>query len=75
MTIILVVDDEPAILRAFATALGRHSDEFEVVGVNSGQEALKALEEGDFQLMFTDLKMPEMDGLELLSRFKTLSSS
>lgn len=68
MTRILVVDDEQVILKAFATALARHGEEFEVVGVGSGREALEALEGGAFDLMFTDLKMPGMDGLELLQQ-------
>lgn len=61
---ILVVDDEHYIGRAFARALSMHR----VVVAESGAEALRHLAERPFDLMFTDVLMPGMSGIELYQR-------
>ena len=61
---ILVVDDEVELANALRDTLTRQN--FEVVGVNSGNEVLKALESGAFDILLSDLMMPGMDGLRLL---------
>jgi len=61
---ILIVDDEIDVLvplRDFLTELG-----YEVTGYVSAKEALAALKEEDFDLLLTDLVLPEMDGISLL---------
>ncbi len=63
---ILVVDDEEMIRYLLENALARQG--YMVVCAGSGQAALKQLEGGTFDLVLTDLQMPEMDGLELLRR-------
>lgn len=60
---ILVVDDDPDVLEALADILKLQGHE--VVAVGSGQDALDALEEYDFDIMFSDLRMPQMDGEQL----------
>ncbi len=60
---ILVVDDEKAILALFETALSRHG--YEVYTTPSATEALKILKDVEIQLVFLDLNMPEMDGVQL----------
>ncbi len=64
---ILLVDDDRNLLRV----LDYHLTEagFEVVPLSSPREALRRLEEAP-DLMVTDLRMPEMDGLELLRRVR-----
>ena len=64
----LVVDDEPQILVAMDTALRRSG--FHVTTAASGPEALERVEEEEFSVIFTDLRMPQLDGLELLSKMK-----
>lgn len=61
---ILVVDDE----REAADTLVESLSELgcSAVAAYGGREGLSAFEEGDFQLVITDLVMPEMDGMELL---------
>lgn len=71
MTRILVVDDEPAILKGFEKALEKYADRFQVTVVNSGEEAVKRLEAEDFDLCFTDLKMPGMDGLAVIEHVRS----
>lgn len=66
---VLVVDDEAAIRDSLAEYLSRQN-EFRVVTAADGQEALQLLRPGRFDCAFVDLRLPGLDGLELLSRFK-----
>jgi PAS domain S-box-containing protein len=63
---LLVVDDEPAVLRSIARGLREH----EVLVVGDGQEALKRIEGGSFDLILVDLMMPTMTGMEFYERIK-----
>ena len=65
---VLIVDDEKLsreFLAHATEALG-----YEAHAVSSGAMALKALQEDSFDLVFTDLRMPEMDGLALVERLQ-----
>lgn len=69
METILIVDDEknyPPILSAVLEEEG-----FETLTANSGHEALDILKHSDVDLVLTDMKMPTMDGIELLEHIKT----
>jgi hypothetical protein len=61
---ILVVDDEAAQMQALCDTLG--SQGYETAGFTKGQAALEALRDAKFDLLLTDLMMPDMDGLALL---------
>jgi formate dehydrogenase subunit gamma len=61
---VLVVDDESVILRSFKKAFENKPIEIETS--ESAERAVEKLRSGDFDLMFTDMKMPGMDGLTLL---------
>lgn len=65
---ILLVDDEKEYLDVIQLIL--ESNQFKVKTVSSGQEALKILKDESFDLVITDLIMPEMTGLELLEAIK-----
>lgn len=65
---ILVVDDQKLTCEQLKMILEKKGHE--VYTAVSGQEALKRLTEGVFSLVITDLKMPGMDGLELLKQIK-----
>ena len=60
---ILVVDDEVTILMLLREAFERRG--YEVVTAQSGEEALEILKEEEFKVMFLDLKLPGIYGLEL----------
>jgi CheY-like chemotaxis protein len=60
---ILAVDDEPVILDSFRKILVLAG--FAVDTVESGQEALSLVRKNDYDFVFTDLKMPGMDGLDV----------
>jgi signal transduction histidine kinase/GGDEF domain-containing protein len=62
---ILVVDDEKEIRDLLNIALSRMGG-FHVEVAESGQKALQKIEKDSFDLVLTDLKMPEMDGLQLI---------
>src|SRR3989442_2101308 len=68
---ILVVDDEAQLRGLFERIL--HNEGYEVRCASSGDEALKLLETQWFDLVVTDLKMPGMDGMELLAKGKLVS--
>jgi len=63
---IMVVDDEEAIRESLAAWLIKEG--YHVETADSGVSALKRIQETLFDLFLVDIKMPGMDGLELLSR-------
>ena len=64
---VLVVDDEGDFARGMARLIGGHFPGIDVKAAQSGPEALKVLAESPVQVMVTDLRMPEMTGLQLLT--------
>lgn len=64
MSKILVIDDERAIRRALREIL--EFEEFEVVEAENGKEGLEKASSGSFDIIFCDIKMPQMDGMEVL---------
>ena len=63
---ILFVDDEPHVLEGLQRMLRPHRKEWEMVFVNGGAEAIRVLANETFDVVVTDVRMPEMDGIELL---------
>jgi len=70
MDTILVVDDEINYLTVMEALLGEES--YEVLTAPGGQEALKLATNNDVDLVLTDMKMPKMNGIELLGEIKRL---
>ncbi|MBI3594065.1 MAG: sigma-54-dependent Fis family transcriptional regulator [Nitrospirae bacterium] len=64
---VLIVDDEEGPRRAIEAALYREKD-LEIRTARSGEEALHSFDEGAFDLVLTDIRMPQMDGIDLLRR-------
>ena len=67
MKTVLVVDDEPSVLFALSEALGDRRRGVRVVTAANGVEAVAVLESAAVDLVLTDLRMPDMDGFELLA--------
>jgi two-component system response regulator YesN len=67
---ILVVEDEPLSLEDLIGMLQTFADAHQVVGCASGAEALACAEASAPDLVITDIRMPEIDGLELIQRLK-----
>jgi CheY-like chemotaxis protein len=70
---ILVVDDEPKVAFFFQKNLEMVDDNYIAKAVNSGREALDELQKERYDLLITDWRMPQMDGLELLGHVRRLS--
>ncbi len=65
---VVIVDDEADFARGLARLVGGRFPGLDAVAVHSGGEALRVLAEKPAQLMITDLRMPEMTGLQLLNQ-------
>ena len=64
---IMVVDDDPAVRESFVAVLGK---DYELLFAPSGPEALRILGSHDIRLVLLDIRMPGMDGIEVLRRIK-----
>jgi DNA-binding NtrC family response regulator len=67
---IIVLDDEPNIVEVIITRL--EAAGFYVQGFNKPQKALDALKQEYFSVMLTDLKMPDMDGMQVMAEAKLI---
>ncbi|MEA1980734.1 MAG: response regulator [candidate division Zixibacteria bacterium] len=65
---VLVVDDDETIREMISKILSLNG--FQVVLASDGFEALNLLEQNRIQIVITDMKMPEMDGMELIGLIK-----
>lgn len=61
---ILIIDDERAIRRALREIL--EFEDFEVDEAENGKDGLDQAKSGEYDIIFCDIKMPEMDGMEVL---------
>lgn len=64
---ILVVDDERGILESFDAMLG---DDYQLVTLDNGRDAIEYLETHQPKLVFLDIKMPGLDGIEVLRQLR-----
>lgn len=65
---VLVIDDDVVVGRSFDRVLSDKG--YDVRTALSGEEALETLDKSNFDVVFTDIKMPGMDGLEVTERIK-----
>ena len=72
---IMVVDDDEAVRSLFRGTLERGGNsDYQVVPASNGDEALSAMESFEFSLIFLDLRMPGMDGVETFGRIRQVDS-
>jgi len=64
---VLIVDDEKPFLMSVRDGLAHHGEQFQLHLAFNGQEAVKVLQQQPVDLIVTDLKMPVMDGFQLLA--------
>lgn len=69
---VLFVDDEMKVLMGLRRMLHSTRDKWECTFANSGREALKFLSMSKFDVVVSDMRMPNMDGAELLGKVKEL---
>ncbi len=72
MTKLLLIDDERPILEVLDLSLT--SEGYEVITAESGHEGLKIFEEENLKLVLTDIKMPGIDGIDVLKKIKAIDS-
>ena len=65
---VLVIDDDAVVGRSFDRVLSRKG--YEVSTALTGEEGLKNIEATEYDVVFTDIKMPGIDGLEVAERIK-----
>lgn len=67
---VLIVDDEKTLLHTFSNSLKAYSPDLEILTAENGLQAVVILDGSPVDLVVTDLRMPEMDGFQLLIHMK-----
>jgi two-component system nitrogen regulation response regulator NtrX len=71
---ILIIEDEEAIRRVLAKILCEENESYEVDVAEDGVIGLEKIKENDYDLVLCDIKMPKMDGVELLEAVKKIDT-
>ncbi len=67
---VLIVDDEETLTWSMAKSLSKDKDKYEVIIANNGKEALSQLKDNKIDLVISDIRMPDINGLDLLVKIK-----
>lgn len=73
MSRILIIEDEAAIRRVLVKILSEENEAYEVIEAHDGLEGIELIKKEDFDLVLCDIKMPKMDGVEVLEYVKKIS--
>ena len=72
MKTVLIVEDEKMIRQGIKTMIMRSGVPIEVImECNNGETALEIIKEQEIDVMFTDIRMPKMDGIELVQKMQS----
>jgi DNA-binding NtrC family response regulator len=74
MSKILIIEDEEAIRRVLVSILSEENDSYQVEVAEDGVVGLEKIKSNDYDLVLCDIKMPRMDGVELLEAAKKIDS-
>src|SRR5215208_465664 len=69
---VLIVDDDPALLEALSTTLQLRMEDTAVDTCDSARAALDRIHAADYDAIVADIKMPAMDGMELLAEIRKI---
>ncbi|CAM1374035.1 sigma-54-dependent transcriptional regulator [Tenacibaculum xiamenense] len=72
MSKILIIEDEAAIRRVLKKIISEENDSYEVEEAEDGLQGIEKIKEKDYDLVLCDIKMPKMDGVEVLEKAKKL---
>lgn len=67
---VLVVDDEETLTWSMTKTLAKDRDKYELISTNTGTEALQTLQKSRIDVVVTDIRMPDINGLDLLSKIR-----
>jgi DNA-binding response OmpR family regulator len=67
---VLIVDDEETLTWSMAKSLSKDKDKFEVIIANNGSEAIHLLKKNEIDIVISDIRMPDINGLDLLVKIK-----
>ena len=70
MARILIVEDEKAIRNVLRDILSNDNPDYEIQEAENGKKALDAIDQTEFDLALCDIKMPGVDGMEVLAKFR-----
>ncbi len=74
MSKILIIEDESAIRRVLTRILTEENDTYEVEEAEDGVSGYEKIKNNDYDLVICDIKMPKMDGVELLEEVKKIKA-
>ena len=69
---ILIIEDEAAIRRVLVKILSEESKTYELAEAEDGLEGIEKIKDQDYDLVLCDIKMPKMDGVEVLEAIKKI---
>ena len=72
MAKILIIEDEAAIRRVLVKILSEENSTYQVTQAEDGLEGIEKIRDEDFDLVLCDIKMPKMDGVEVLQAAKKI---
>ena len=72
MSKILIIEDEAAIRRVLSKILSEENDTYVVEDAEDGIQGLEKIKNNDYDLVLCDIKMPKMDGVEVLEEVKKI---
>lgn len=72
MSKILVIEDESAIRRVLIKIISEESDSYHVDEAENGLQGIEKIKDNDYDLVLCDIKMPKMDGVEVLEKAKKI---
>ncbi|MBL4746448.1 MAG: sigma-54-dependent Fis family transcriptional regulator [Flavobacteriaceae bacterium] len=73
MSNILIIEDEAAIRRVLTKIISEENDDYVVSEASDGLEGIEKITKNDYDLVLCDIKMPKMDGVEVLERIKKIN--
>ena len=72
MSKILVIEDEAAIRRVLIKIISEESESYDVEEAENGLDGIEKIKDNDYDLVLCDIKMPKMDGVEVLEKAKKI---
>ena len=72
MSKILIIEDEAAIRRVLTKILSEENDLYQVDEAEDGLQGVEKVKNEDYDLILCDIKMPKMDGVEVLEAVKKI---